>query len=568
MGDAVASDRAVVTAASAGDRSIPRAAIRLLIVDDEESQAAVMALPLKREGMQPQWTRVATVEALRDALKESYDVALVDWKVPGMRPEDTVRMIKEADPTLPIIAVSGHVPESELASLLRLGCDDFMSKDSQDRLPHSIQLLMAERQRRAELQRVERARRIAETRYRALFEHADDGVILVDAASATILDANPTAADMLDCDLQDIVGRGAAAVLPGLVQSEVQRCLEEVLGTAANGCEKRDLHLDHRIHGTMDVEMSISLIKAEGVDPFVQIILRNVTDRKQLERQLQAQAEHLQELVDARTEELRVANEELRERNVQLVAANEAKNRFLQNMHHELKTPLGSIIGPAEALLADDPRPDQARTLKQIAEAGKQLLRFIDDLLSLVEIESRSLQPHITNVFVKDLLEKVTTVLQWQIERRGLHFETSVDPSIRALRADPRRMEQVLTNLLTNAIKFTPEGGRVSVTVQCLGDGHVRLSVQDNGMGISEKDLPHIFDRFYRAEEARRLAIRGAGIGLSLVKDMVELQGGRIEVESQQGVGTTVSIILPAICRPPNVTPATAVSPSMDGAVQ
>lgn len=568
MGDATAADPSVITPTSAAEKSEPHAAIRLLIVDDEESQAAVMALPLKRKGMQPQWTRVATVEALRDALKESYDVALVDWKVPGMRPEDAVRMIKEADPTLPIIAVSGHVPESELASLLRLGCDDFMSKDSQDRLPHSIQLLTAERQRRAELQRAERARRIAETRYRALFEHADDGVILVDAASATILDANAAAAEMLGRELQEIVGHAAATVLPSVVHSEVEHCLQQVLVAAVDVCEKQDLRLDHHLHGTMDVEMSVSLIEAEGVDPFVQIILRNVTDRKQLERQLQAQAEHLQELVDARTEELKAANEELRERNVQLVAANEAKNRFLQNMHHELKTPLGSIIGPAEALLADDPRPDQARTLKQIAEAGKQLLRFIDDLLSLVEIESRSLQPHVTNVFVKDLLEKVTTVLQWQIERRGLHFETSVDPSIRALRADPRRMEQVLTNLLTNAIKFTPEGGRVSVTVRCLGDGHARLSVQDNGMGISEKDLPHIFDRFYRAEEARRLAIRGAGIGLSLVKDMVELQGGRIEVESQQGVGTTVSIILRAICRPPNVTPATAAGPPMDGAVQ
>lgn len=241
--------------------------------------------------------------------------------------------------------------------------------------------------------------------------------------------------------------------------------------------------------------------------------------------------------------------EELEESNKKLVELDQIKSRFFANISHELRTPLTLLLAPLEAIQRGYAQhfDDQVREWLWIMQSnGMRLLKLINDLLDLVRLDSGKMEirrePTIIDDFVKGLIQSIKKVAQ----DKGVNLSSTVEDEIGMVLMDREKLEKILLNLLFNAIKFTPAGGSVRLHVDLEGEDLV-FSVSDTGMGISEKDKEQLFTRFWQADTSAQRKYQGTGIGLALVKELVEVQGGSVEVQSEQGQGTEMKIKLPRI---------------------
>ncbi len=236
----------------------------------------------------------------------------------------------------------------------------------------------------------------------------------------------------------------------------------------------------------------------------------------------------------------------LRERNEALEHADRLKSEFIANVSYELRTPLNAIIGFAEILDRQYFGPLNVRQIeysKGIVEASQRLLALINDILDVANIEAGYLQLEVQPVEMKALVQSVEALAHERLRNRQLTFESFCAENVGLVHADERRLKQALYNLISNAVKFTPEGGRISLTVARDGE-ELAMTVTDTGIGIAPEDQVRVFDKFERGPGAHRQI--GAGLGLALVKSLIELHGGRVELKSMPGEGTAVTCRIPA----------------------
>lgn len=221
---------------------------------------------------------------------------------------------------------------------------------------------------------------------------------------------------------------------------------------------------------------------------------------------------------------------------------------FVANVSHELRTPLSVIKGYVETLVDSHdtmPLPDRERFLKTIQRHTERLNSLLEDLLALSRLESA--QPGLSRerVDLGQLLAAQLEDFRTRPAAEGHRFGLAIDPNTPPVLADPLKLGQVLDNLVSNALKYTPRGSRIDLASRMDSADTVEVSVRDNGPGIPPEDLPHIFERFYRVDKGRSRDKGGTGLGLSIVKHIVQLHGGRVWAESKQGVGTTFYFTLP-----------------------
>jgi two-component system phosphate regulon sensor histidine kinase PhoR len=218
---------------------------------------------------------------------------------------------------------------------------------------------------------------------------------------------------------------------------------------------------------------------------------------------------------------------------------------FVANVSHELKTPLTSISGYAETLLADTPDPETTRRfLSTILDNARRMQRLVDDLLDLARIEAGRWQPEPEPMDVGETAWEMWTELAERAGARAVQFEVDIAPGAETVVVDADALRQVLTNLLDNSLRYSARGARI-VCRSRLENAGVAISVTDNGSGIAHEHLPRIFERFYRADQARSRQEGGTGLGLAIVKHLVEAHGGRVYAESERGVATTVTCWFP-----------------------
>ncbi|OWA34597.1 PAS domain-containing sensor histidine kinase [Saccharibacillus sp. O16] len=229
------------------------------------------------------------------------------------------------------------------------------------------------------------------------------------------------------------------------------------------------------------------------------------------------------------------------------------RSEFVANVSHELKTPVAAVQGFAETLLAGGVKDEEtARSfLKIIYDEGDRLNRLIGDILDLSKIESRRIQLDYAPVHMLTLFQSVSKVLEGAAEQKRIEIRLDV-PEELFIEADEDRLRQIFINLVGNGVSYTPEGGRIIIKADEFMDEEyeserIRFSVSDNGIGIPKKDLPRIFERFYRVDKARSRSSGGTGLGLSIVKHLVELHRGTISVESEVGSGSTFMVELPVL---------------------
>jgi len=269
-------------------------------------------------------------------------------------------------------------------------------------------------------------------------------------------------------------------------------------------------------------------------------ISTDITERKNMEKELKKYSEELEEKVKKRTKELEEARQ-------MAEAANKAKSEFLANMSHELRTPLNSIIGFSEIMrdgLTGPISDAHKEYLKDIWESGKHLLSLINDVLDLSKIEAGAMELELEEFFINEILEGSLVMFKEKAMKHGIKLSADIPVNIGSITADARKIKQVVFNLLSNAVKFTPDGGEVGITAR-RKDSAIEITVWDTGIGIAKEDMERLFQPFQQLEASLTKKYEGTGLGLHLSKRIIELHSGRIWVESEINKGSRFSFTIP-----------------------
>jgi len=281
------------------------------------------------------------------------------------------------------------------------------------------------------------------------------------------------------------------------------------------------------------MELSISRTEGNGAGLIVGI-MRDITERKEFEDALRKSRDTLERRVRERTEELEKANE--------------AKSKFLAVMSHELRTPLNAILGFAEMIegqaLGPVGNPAYVQYGADIQTSGHHLLRLINDLLDLSKIEAGRLELTFEPLDVAEAVTEAVRTIGALAADKNIAVGVELAPALPPLDADQRALDQMLLNLLSNSVKFTPGGGQVTVRAED-ADGRLRLSVADTGIGIRPEDVDKVLTPFGQVTDPMTEGVKGTGLGLAIVKSLVELHGGSLNVDSTPGRGTTMTLEFP-----------------------
>ena len=329
-------------------------------------------------------------------------------------------------------------------------------------------------------------------------------------------------AELVGFILSDVSGAEDRAEIARLMDADN---LREAL-TAENSILKGDFRSLHDEGRWKQISL-VCLEWREGVPAVLLVARQDVTQTRQAELERQRQLEQAMR---------------------QAERANQAKSTFLFNMSHDIRTPMNAIIGFADLAERQVENPDQARSsIRKIRRSGEVLLKLINDVLDLARIESGKtrLQPEVIDV--RAGMADIRDIFSESMARAGIDFTLEADVQDAFIRCDGLRMHQILINLLSNAQKFTPRGGKVFCRFEQLGAAResmarYRLRVKDDGIGISAEFLPHIFEAFERERTSTEAGIQGTGLGLCIVRQLVDMMGGTISVESAPGVGTEFTL--------------------------
>jgi len=271
------------------------------------------------------------------------------------------------------------------------------------------------------------------------------------------------------------------------------------------------------------------------------------SERDLLRRRLAEVEESFLRTVQESQEEILAMNDALAQANSQLQELDRMKDAFLSMVTHELRTPLTVISGVAEMLetgIYGQLPPEQAEHICQIAAQASRLRQLVNDLLDLSKMEAGMMKLRREMLDPRSLVEAVIEQLLTVSANSGVLLRNNVRHELPEVYCDGHRIEQVLTNLITNAIKFTPSGGHVTITAKTAGE-MVRYCVADTGRGIPSESLPRIFDKFFQVQSSTETFTKGTGLGLAIVKHIIELHGGEVSVDSRLGVGSRFYFTLP-----------------------
>jgi PAS domain S-box-containing protein len=386
--------------------------------------------------------------------------------------------------------------------------------------------------------------RISELRYRRLFEAARDGILILDAVTLKITDVNPFMTELLGYSHAEFLGKELWEIGLFSDKEASQKAFKELQRTGYLRYE--DLPLQDTNGKLRDVEF-VSNVYEEDSAQVIQCNIREITDRKRAEKE--------------RTLLLAAAQAARAEAD----SANTVKDEFLATLSHELRTPLTSILGWSH--LITDGKLDKQQTvsaIETIARNARAQGRLIDELLDISRIMTGKLCLDLRVVKLAPLIQAVVDDVRPAANARSINLETAFDSDVPPILGDPDRLPQIVWNLLTNAIKFTPKGGDVHVRLE-RNDSHVLITVNDSGQGIATELLPHVFERFRQADSSNTRSNGGLGLGLSIVRQLVELHRGTVTAESSgENAGTTFRVMLPMPSLPEVPTAAEKTEPKIE----
>ena len=398
--------------------------------------------------------------------------------------------MKVISPIQEIEAFTDKIRKGDVSGMLMID-----SRDEIGQLSKNINDMVAELQEKIRVANEEK------WKLRAAFASMAEGVMVLDSQNR-IEGLNKGMAEMIGREYADIVGKTPIEAFRNIALQDAlnrfRQAGEIVLEEITLGDEN-----------PMILDVNISAVKSlPGQDPKTMIVFHNVTRLKKLEQ---------------------------------------VRADFVANVTHEIKTPLTAIIGFVETLQqgAIDDRAKAQKFLLTIHENAQRLNRLVDDLLTLSSIELGETKLHLEGLALEDVFETALTLISLRAALKNVRIQRDVQPGLPMVLADRDRLVQILVNVLDNAVKFTPEGGSVSITASPEVQGSVVIKITDTGIGISKSELPRLGERFYRIDKTRSREMGGTGLGLSIVKHLMKAHEGSMEIESTLGKGTTVSLHFP-----------------------
>jgi PAS domain S-box-containing protein len=519
------------TTASAAAR--PRSVV--LHVDDNEANRYVVSRVLRQAGFDViEGTNGR--EAL-DKVRENPDVVVLDVRLPDISGVEVCRIIKSdpATSSIPVLHLSASYTSSgHKAEGLDAGADGYLVRPVEPiELVATVNALLRQR-------RTEQALRASEERYRLLVDSVRDYAIVTVSMEGRVVSWNPGAERVTGYSESDIVGRPVAM----LFEKSTSSAIEDELATAAAQGRSQSERWLVRPDGERRLTSGVAAAMRDASGRLVgfSLVLRDITVERQTESARADSEMRFRQLADERTRLLdgeRAAREDAEQ-------ANRLKDEFLATLSHELRTPLNAIVGWAVILrrtrTVDAHLADGLATIERNARVQTQL---IDDLLDVSRIISGKLRLDVDQVDLAAVVEAAIESVHPASEAREIRVERTLASHQTMVRGDSGRLQQVVWNLLTNAIKFTPRGGQVWVTLGRV-DSHVAITVADSGRGIEPAFLPHVFDRFRQADPSTTRTHGGLGLGLAIVRHLVELHGGTVEADSEgRDRGARFTIRLP-----------------------
>ena len=446
----------------------------------------------------------ATVVLDRDGA-ERPDIVLLALDLPGHWGLDAALSALRVARGLPVIVLAGAGACGEVWKCTQFGVQAVVPREphNPDMLVWAMDHAVDQHAVRASLERRIDELEASNNRFLSLVADNADAILVVDSIGIVRF-VNPSAEALLGCTASYLLGKSFGVTLDGVTHAEIDLCTHP--------------------HRKQTTEIHVTRTLWDGRRAYI-VTMRDITARKRSEKTL------------------RLAKQSAEE-------ANAMKSQFLANMSHELRTPLNGIIGFSEMMMmniAGEISPSIYGTyVEDIHKSGQHLLSLINDLLDLAKAESGKQELAEQCFDIVALCEQECDLLAGQAAANGLALDvTPGAPSI-WVTADERMIKQAILNLLSNALKFTPRGGNVALTVEHAEDGGVSLTVSDTGVGIPKDQIPRAFAGFVQIENGCRTGENaGSGLGLTLTKQFVEMHRGEISLESEVGVGTRVTIRLP-----------------------
>jgi PAS domain S-box-containing protein len=471
---------------------------RILLVDDDKAllDALPEALQLRMNGIEIDTSETA-LDALERIRDTDYDAIVSDIKMPGMDGLALLHEIRELRPTTPTLMITGHGERDLAVQALRGGAYDFVQK------PIDRDYFVASLERAIQLRRLDREveqQRLALERHARVLEHVDDGVFLVDDRGI-VRHWNPAAHAITGIPADQALERLAAETLPGWQVVAPLIPVASAPGPGSLEAKVVPLELDGR-------ELWLSISGVTFSDGIV-YAFRSLTEERALD---------------------------------------ELKGEFIATVSHELRTPLAAIYGSAQTLLREDvelEESDKKRLLDVITHESERLSRIADEILFANKLDSGQLALGHNGIDLRALARDVVEEMRACFAaREDISFELRVPDALDSVAGDPDRLRQVLINLIDNAVKYSPEGGRVQVAVEAR-DGGVRIAVRDEGIGIAQLEQRRIFGKFYRVDPGLARGVGGTGLGLYICRELVRRMEGRLSVSSEEGKGSTFAVDLP-----------------------
>ncbi|MBW2091278.1 MAG: response regulator [Deltaproteobacteria bacterium] len=486
--------------------------IKILVVDDEEKI---------REGCQRVLTDndfdVFTAENGQRALdmlaQEDLDIVLLDLKMPGMDGEEVLELAHEKYPDIPVIIITGHGTIDTAVECMKKGAYDFVTK------PFQISQFMLPISRAADKRRLEqRARRFQQETIRNLYD-----LNLEKSRLRTIINCLANGVMVTNRNLEVVLYNPALTRLLNITE-EIQTpapltrfTQDESLVETLKQIQSNPQAMEKLISQELVIDnKTVRAISAPALDPESTVagtvtVLEDITAFKQLDQM---------------------------------------KTDFVNMVAHELRSPLVSIKQLVGVILEGLCGPIQDKQREYLTKSSRHiegLLELIQDLLDMARLEAGVAVQHQVLIELEPLIKNMIDIMDVRAKEQGVTLCFSCR-NLTPVHADQQSLEEVISNLLSNAINYSPDGGEVSVHAEGRGD-LIEITVSDKGVGIPQEELPKIFDKFYRVKHPKTREVIGTGLGLALVQSIIEAHHGTIEVESSEGQGTTFRILLP-IMRP------------------
>ena len=477
--------------------------IRVLVVDDEKRIRDACFTMLSNEGF-----RVALAEngfaGLKKIEEEHFDIILLDLMMPGMRGIDLLTHVKGKHPDTLVIVITGYATLEHAIEAMKKGAFDFISKPFS---PQDVRVVINKA-----IEYIRSLEDIAQEKSRmgVLINHISDGVMATDTQKRVAL-ANPAFLRMIGHQGEATIGKPVT----DFIQNErLIQVIDQALSMPAEVFgEVTEEFADGALSGSTDEVLAVRCV------PF----------RDRLHRNLGTVTVMHDITASKKIDQL--------------------KSDFVSMVAHEIKSPMNSVLALVKVIqdgLAGDLTEKQQEMLGRVSEKIKGLADLAAELLDLARIESGLITIEKERLNLEPLLRGQVEFYEAKAAEKKIHLSIDSLPALPPVLANKRSVEEVISNLITNAIRYTPEGGSITLSAG-VEKGYVRISVKDTGFGIGKEDLDRIFERFYRVKNDQTRFITGTGLGLAIVKSIVDAHNGMIKVESEVGKGSTFHVDLPVM---------------------